>query len=233
MPKINANIDELLESYDYNSDPVIKTYFVPIETELCAEIKSYGAGSTQYGQILSAHLKRTSVLARQFLVDYLGFSAKAGNNFYHANLLQDLGKIHPAYDEDIWDLPHRPTNEERAEKSLHPMRGNEMVDIALGDSPQKLAVHPHITCIKAIQRYHHEHIDGAGQFGKESDELGNAIKAICIIDAYDGDMIFRPHQANRRTPEEALDRMQRDDKYDGAFDKEILKRFIDFIRASQ
>ena len=58
--------------------------------------------------------------------------------------------------------------------------------------------------------------------------MGDIIKAICIIDTFDGDMIHRPHQRAERTPERALERMQTNAKYDGVFDLEMLQRFVDF-----
>jgi hypothetical protein len=58
--------------------------------------------------------------------------------------------------------------------------------------------------------------------------MGKVIKMICIIDAFDGDMIHRPHQPAERTPKEALERLKNSDKYKGAFDEDILNRFIDF-----
>jgi len=79
-----------------------------------------------------------------------------------------------------------------------------------------------------LQRYHHERIDGQGYEAIPAEQQGKIIKTICIIDAYDGDMIHRPHQPTRRTPKEALDRLKNGEKYQGAFDEEILERFIDF-----
>jgi HD-GYP domain-containing protein (c-di-GMP phosphodiesterase class II) len=230
MPHFQADIDQWLESYDYDRDPVLKSYFYPIAEELWSEITSYGEQSNDYGSVLSNHLQRTSAMANMFLVEELGFSNKAGRNFFQANLFQDLGKVHPAYDEEIWDLPYRPTEEERKEKRKHSRRGNEMIDIALAEAPAPLQNHIHIQVIKSIQRYHHERVDGQGDFGKTGEQLGRAMKAICIIDAYDGDMIYRPHQPSRRTPEETFDRLLHADKYQGAFDPHILQRFIDFQR---
>ncbi len=88
--------------------------------------------------------------------------------------------------------------------------------------------HPHIHVTQAIQLYHHERIDGTGYEGLLGDDLGQIIKAICIVDAFDGDMIHRPHQPAKRTPEEALERLKNGGKYQGAFDPFMLDQFIDF-----
>jgi len=208
----NPNIDDLIEEYDYDNDRVLMSYFHPIAESLWDKIKCYGEAANDYGAVLSEHLKRTSKLGEDFLVDCLGFSEQAGHNFYEANLFQDLGKIHPEYDPAIWDLPHRPTEEERAEKRKHVARGAYLIE-------------------QAIEMYHHERIDGTGRYGLTGDRMGNVLKAICIIDAFDGDMIKRPHQPAKRTPEETLERMQHGEKYQGAFDTTMLAQFIDFYKS--
>ncbi len=216
---MTINIDALIDSYDVQDDKVLLKEWAPIEEKLWQQIENYGAGDNDYGAVLSKHLIRTSAIGMAFITDCLGFSARAGRNFYDANLLQDLGKTHPNYKINIWSLPHRPSEEERAEKRLHTARGAEIIDQALQGASNDLKNHPHIQVIKAIQLYHHE---------KSDDRLGQIIKAICIIDAYDGDMIHRPHQRGSRSPAEALKRLKTAPKYNGAFDSEMLKRFIDF-----
>lgn len=227
-----TNIDKLLESYDYEEDRILKSYFHPIADGLWDDIQCYGDDINDYGRVLAEHLERTSDLAERFLVEKLGFSKKAGRNFYEANLFQDLGKIHPKYDPSIWDLPHRPTEEERAEKRKHVARGSDLIEQALEEEADALNTHDHIYVIKAIQMYHHERIDGSGRYKLTGDDMGKALKAICIIDAFDGDMIHRPHQPAQRTPQETLLRLQNDEKYKGAFDTDILAQFIDFYQST-
>lgn len=229
MVQIPTNIDKTIQSYDVETDPVLTQEFAPIMDKLWHDIESYGLEVNEYGAVLSKHLIRTSMIGREFLTRELGFSEAVGRNFYDANLLQDLGKIHPDYtDPTIWSLPHRPSEEERCEKRLHPARGNDLLDRALEDASDELKNHPHIKVIKAIQLYHHERVDGTGQNSVKGNDMGDIIKAICIIDTFDGDMIHRPHQRAERTPERALERMQTNTKYDGTFDLKMLQRFVDF-----
>lgn len=226
------DLDRLIESYDYERDPVLKQYFRPIEDALWGCIEHYGEGVNNFGRQMADHLRRTSLDGEKFLTDELGFSQKAGRNFHAANLFQDLGKIHPDYDPNIWDLPHRPTEEERAEKRKHPGRGPEILAVALEQAPPELREHPHVQIvIPAIQMFHHERADGKGPFGKKGDETGNVIKTVCIVDAKDGDMILRGHQNEVREEPEALLRMKglpeydKNGKYVGAFD-DLLDRYI-------
>lgn len=219
-------LDEVIESYDFDSDPVLQQHFHHIEQHLCRQIEEYGAGINDYGKGMIAHLRRTSEDGRDFLINGLGFSEKAGNNFYHANLLQDLGKTHPAFDISLWSLPTRPTPEQKAEKRLHIQRGPEVFSEAVRDEFDLLFSHPHVALvIPSIQLFHHERVDGTGPQGKTGEQMGKVIKTACIVDAKDGDMIRRPHQDHTRTEEEALARMKGGDKYEGAFD-ELLDRYI-------
>lgn len=227
-------LDTILDSYDYATDPTLQKHFRPIEDALWSLIEHYGTGINDFGQHMSAHLRRTSLDASRFMHDALGFSERATKNFHAANLFHDLGKIHAAYPPQIWSLTHRPTEEERAEKRLHTLRGPKVFAIAMEDAPSSLLDHPHIkTVIPALQLFHHERIDGAGHFGKKGDELGNAIKTICIVDAKDGDMIQRGHQEFRRSEAQALLRMtghpdhDETGKYKGAFD-DMLARYIHY-----
>jgi hypothetical protein len=222
-------LDEIIESYDFDTDPVLAEHFHAVEQALCRDIESYGAGVNDYGKTVMAHLIRTSIDGRDFMVSALGFSAKAANNFYHANLLQDLGKIHPAFDPALWTLPHRPTPEEKKEKRTHVFRGPQILGKALNSQIDILFDHPHInTVIPAIQLFHHERVDGTGTYGKTGAEMGKVIKTACIVDALDGDMIARPHQGKAgRTLTEALERMKTGEKYQGAFDG-LLDVYISF-----
>lgn len=222
-------LDEIIESYDVETDPVLNPILARVEEKLHADIQNYDAGGTNFGQQLWAHLHRTSLEAQQFITETLGFSQAAGRNIYHANLLQDLGKIHPDFDPKIWDLPHRPTEEERAEKRKHPARGVDLFykELDKHDLSEEFESHPHITqLVPAIQLFHHERVDGTGLFGKTGDEMGLIIQSICIIDAKDGDMIHRPHQGTQRTEEEALAHLKTGEKYQGAFNSEFLDTYI-------
>lgn len=225
-------LDAIIDSYDYDSDMILREHFRPVEEALWSLIEHYGEEENGYGRQLADHLRRTSLDGASFMREGLGFSQRAANNFHAANLFQDLGKIHGDYAPEIWSLPHRPTEEERAEKRKHTMRGPEVLGIALQDAPPELLDHPHIKIvIPAIQMFHHERVDGSGPFGKKADELGRVIKMVAIVDAKDGDMVRRGHQEFRRSEKEALLRMKgfpghdENGKYTGAFD-DMLDRYI-------
>lgn len=232
MPIDNNDIDTLIETYHFD-DEILEKYFKPIGDQLWQRIRKYGANVNEYGATMSSHLKRTAIIGQKFLTTELGFSQAAGWNFFYANLLHDLGKVHPNFAPEIWQTPHRPTPAERIEKRAHTQLGVELLDLSLIHAPEDLQEHPHVTITKALQLYHHERMDGEGYEGQNPDKLGTVIKALCIIDAFDGDMVHRPHQQAKRRPAEALERMKHGEKYHGAFDPEILDQFIDFQRVER
>lgn len=230
-------LDTIIESYDYKTDPLLTETFHHIEAKLWGRIENYCRDSNGYGIKLSAHLRRVSQDGHEFLTNALGFSEKAAGNFHAANLLHDLGKTHGAYDEEIWDLPNRPTDLERAEKRLHTVRGTEVFLEAIADLPAEVQNHPHLrVVIPALQLFHHERVDGAGYAQRHNDEMGQVIKALCIVDCKDGDLVKRGHHMTKRTEKEALLRMKglskydRDAKYVGAFD-EMLDQYIHYREA--
>jgi len=218
-------LDAVIETYDYETDPVLNAHFRGVEERLWSRIESYGAGINAYGTGLAAHLRRSSRDGMAFLSGGLGFSEKAGRNFHAANLFQDLGKTHPSFDPNIWTLPHRPTEAERTQKRGHIEYGVEMLEDALKGLPSEVLDHPHIRIvIPAIQLFHHERADGAGPYGRTSADMGRVIRAASIVDTKDGDMMRRPHQPFARSEAETLLRMKglpgfdKDRKYAGAFD---------------
>lgn len=221
-------LDDVIESYDYASDPILSQFGHATEEALWNRIESYGEGDCNYGRTLSLHLRRVSLDGYEFLINGLGFSKKAANNFQVANLFHDLGKTHDDYDRTIWNLPHRPTDDERIEKRFHTGRGTEVFLDAIKDLPQEVRNHPHVAIvIPALQLFHHERVDGKGYIGRKGEQMGNLIKALCILDCKDGDLVRRGHQVTQRTEKEALLRMKSHDeydenrKYDGAFDDMI------------
>lgn len=227
-------LDDIIDSYDYETDAVLQTHFRPIEDALWSLIEHYGTGVNDFGQQMAAHLRRTALDVSSFMREDLGFSDRAARNFHAANLFHDLGKIHAAYPPQIWSLAHRPTAEEREEKNKHTLRGPKVFAIALEQASSTLLDHPHVkTVIPMLQLFHHERVDGTGHFGKKGDQMGQVIKALCIADAKDGDMIQRDHQEFRRSEGEALLRMtgepihDENGKYAGAFD-DMLGRYITY-----
>lgn len=209
-------LDQLIESYDYQNDPLLSQEFRVLEEKLWLRIHNYAFDINSYGPKLAGHLRRVSQDGHEFLTNVLGFSEKAANNFHAANLFHDLGKTHNAYNPDIWDLPHRPTDEERAEKRLHTRRGTEIFLQEIEALPLEVQNHPHLkVVIPALQLFHHERINGAGYEGRKESEMGKLIRALCIVDCKDGDLVMRGHHMNKRTEKEALLRMKGLSDYDG------------------
>jgi len=217
-------LDSVIDSYDYENDPLLTAHFHDIEQALWTRIENYASDSHEYGAVLSQHLRRVSMDGREFLVNKLGFSEKAARNFHAANLLHDLGKTHQAYNENIWNLPHCPTQKERELKRLHTRRGVAVFLDAIKNLPDAVKAHPHLRIvIPALMIFHHERVDGSGYEGRGDKDLGTLIRALSIVDCKDGDLVQRGHHVNKRTEQDALMRMKshpdfdKDAKYKGAF----------------
>lgn len=226
-------LDEVIESYDVINDPILSPIWPKIAADLWRDIGAYGADENNYGTVMHGHLERISKDGQNFMAA-LGYSEAAGRNFYDAFKLSDIGKLHDDYAIGIWSLPHRPTEDERLAKRMHTLRGLDYLERAYKtyNVSDDFLNHPHIKIvIPALMLYHHERLDGKGYAGKPAAALGKTIRMACIVDAYDGDRILRPHQPAKRTPIEAIERMMaigEDKKYEGAFDMDLLEKFRAF-----
>ncbi len=225
------NIDEAIASYDVRENNDFGREWSPLSQRMWNDITNYDADGAQYGEKqLAPHLLRISEDGSNFLL-HLGYADNIAANFKDAYRLSDIGKIDRRYNPEIWSLPHRPTEEERILKRKHTEWAPDVIKTYTNGN-EALNSHLHVnTVIPALSLYHHERVDGKGPFGLPAGDMGVVMNVACIVDAYDGDRILRPHQPEQRSPEEALDRMAaigEDSKYAGAFDADLLARYRQF-----
>lgn len=193
------------------------------------EMILYDRRGSRFGMRLTAHQNRVAKNGKAFLL-YLGASEAEARNFRAAMLFHDQGKIDESYPPGIWTLPDRPTLDEKSQQKRHARLGADMwqEDAAT----LKIQDHPFTKLRYDLTRYHHERADRNGPEGLDARQQPEYVRVSCIIDAYDGDRIQRPHQLKQRTPAEALRRMAGIDdhkhKYKGAFDDKLLAAYIDF-----
>lgn len=213
----------VLDDYSYSGDPALMALRERDRCDL-RRMMAYGRGINSFGLRLVAHQNR---VARDgaALLRYLGYSEQAAFNFRAAMLFHDIGKINEIYKAAIWTLKNRPTAVQKAQQKRHARLGAEM----FAQSCPELQEHPHFRLRHDLTLYHHERLDGKGPEGIDASTLPVHVQVSCIVDAYDGDRIWRPHQQKRRTPQEALRRMacmDGMDKYLGAFNKDLLQSYI-------
>ncbi|QQG35680.1 MAG: hypothetical protein HYS17_09175 [Micavibrio aeruginosavorus] len=225
MPLIS---DTLLDQYDYASDPVLKKHLHAWDRVYIGAMMSYASGIGTFGRQMMAHQNRASHDGARFL-KYLGFSDRAAYNFRAAMMFHDIGKTHPTYNPMIWMIYERPSPEEKALQKRHASLGTGMLQSMVERNPA-LKNHPHIQVRHAVTLYHHERIDGNGPEHYMADRLPTFAQVACLVDAYDGDLIFRPHQDRQRTPRDVLRRMMALDdpakKYAGAFSGKLLQKYV-------
>lgn len=219
--------DKLLDQYDYATDDALRAHLHAADRARIAAMIAYARSVSPFGMQMTAHQNRVAKDGARFLT-YLGYSDRAARNYRAALLFHDMGKTHECYDPHTWMKTDRPTPDEKAQMRKHARLGADML-MDLTQTYPVLRDHPHILTRYAVTRYHHERMDGTGPEALDVSTLPVFVQAACIVDAYDGDMIMRPHQTHRRTPREALRRLMAwddtDNKYAGAFNKDLLKEY--------
>ena len=221
--------DKLLDAYDYAPDPVLQKHLHAWDRMHIGAMMSY-APVTGFGRQMMAHQNRTAHDGAGFL-RFMGYSERAVKNFRAAMLFHDIGKTHSSYNPAIWSLVDRPSPEEKELQKRHARLGADMFESFARKTPEFLN-HPHFKVRHAVTLYHHERMDGEGPEGEIVSGLPVFVQVSCIVDAYDGDRIHRPHQKHRRTPKEALLRLSGVDdpkeKYVGAFSGRLIGRYVEF-----
>lgn len=224
------NDDSLIESYDYRYDDLLRAQLHSADRAMFSAMFQFGIDSNQFGKRLTAHQFRVAREGAR-LLRFIGFSKIAAINFKAATLFHDIGKINDLYKPQIWTLKDRPTSEQKALQKRHAALGADMWQEWCVNEAPEIRTHPHYTIRRAVTKYHHERIDGNGPEKLSAADLPVFIRISCIVDAYDGDRIKRPHQPKRRTPKEALRRMMALDdaqnKYEGAFDVDLLTKYVE------
>ena len=214
--------NDILNHYDYANDPDLEEFRMADRAALRAML-AYG-GANHFGRQMTAHQNRVAKDGAAFL-RYSGFGERAATNFRAALLFHDIGKTHPQYAPDSWLLEDRPPPDLKTMQRQHARRGGEM----LSEKHIGLVDHPHFQIRDAVTRYHHERLDGGGPEEKNVGNFPLFVQIACIVDAYDGDRIQRPHQARRRSVAETLARLaDGSGKYAGAFDSALLARYKSF-----
>ncbi len=220
--------DKLLDQYTYATDDTLRAHLHAQDRARIASMLAYTRGISSFGMQMTAHQNRVAKDGARFL-KHLGYSDRAARNYRAALLFHDMGKTHESYDPRTWGKADRPTPEEKAHMRKHARLGADML-MDMAQAQPALHNHPHILMRHAVTLYHHERVDGTGPEALDISTLPVFVQASCIVDAYDGDMIARPHQTHQRTPREALRRlMALDDtesKYAGAFNKDLLKEYV-------
>ena len=144
---------------------------------------------------------------------------------YWATLPHDAGKVKLPV--DIWDQINKPDAAMKHLRRSHTAMGVEMAQEALGHHD-----HPFLTLMTDIMRDHHEHMDGTGYQGKKAEDLSLPVRLVAIVEAFDGDSIYRPHFKDRDlSPAAVIERMKAEDA--GCYDPDLLEAFAEIkLRAA-
>lgn len=161
-----------------------------------------------------AHANRVGKLVTQFCL-HAGMSAEDALIYGEAARLHDIGYL--SRERKEWRSNEKPDPALSLRRKIwHTKGGNDI----LGQCDS--LTHRFITEARSMARLHHERLDGKGPHGLT--DLPEIVKIVGAIDAFDGDKVPKPG-VEPRTPQEALDRLRTCDKYQGAYDPEIVEEF--------
>ena len=143
----------------------------------------------------------------------MGYSEDRIHMLRYGAQLHDIGKI--GISDAIINKPDRLTEAERKVIKNHAEIGYKI-----------LAVNPYFSDVKDFVRYHHEHLDGSGYYGKKEGEYPEEAEIISCADVYDALTSDRPYRkALSRT--EALQILAAD--IGRKFSKKIYEAMVDYI----
>ena len=111
----------------------------------------------------------------------MGYSEERVHMLRYGAQLHDIGKIGIA--DAIINKPDRLTEGERKVIKTHAEIGYKI-----------LAVNPYFSDVKNFVRYHHEHLDGTGYYGKKEGEYPEEAEIISCADVYDALTSDRPYR---------------------------------------
>lgn len=217
------NIDTIITEYDIRTDKVLSTIWKDLTDQMWHRIETYGGDVNNYGpDTLAPHLTRIAEDSRDFLL-FLNHPDNVAHNFYDAIKISDLGKT--AIEARKWKVDRKElTDELRAEKRKHTIRGPEVLAEFLRNAPDELLNHPHVKTVVPVHMTDHHF-----PLSKRS-QMGTMMEIACIVDAYDGDMDLAKIGKDR-TVDEQYDRMiasDTHDKYHGYFRAALIDHYFKF-----
>ncbi len=162
------------------------------------------------------HSTRVSKLSVDF-VSFLGLPETDRKEMKKAGILHDIGKI--CLSESLLRKPGTLTREEVEMIKTHAVLGEELC-------------RPLVSMRKILPsiRHHHERWDGLGfPDGLGKDEIPLMARILAIVDSFDAMVSVRPYR-DRRSVGVTLETMK-SEQYDGQWDSELLRYFLDMMWA--
>jgi putative nucleotidyltransferase with HDIG domain len=168
------------------------------------------------------HSKRVAKHSKQLAL-VLGYNCDDAEILYWATLPHDIGKI--TLPVEIWDLPHKPTDDEKAVRRTHTFEGVNIVKDNFGDQCDK---NTFLKLMIDIMINHHEALDGTGFHGKFQNDLSHQVQIVSLCDAFDGWSIARPHFGDRDlSPQSVINRIKIEKA--GQFDSDMVDIFENLL----
>lgn len=183
-----------------------------IEESNLSVVKSLTNALEAKDQYTEGHSDRVAVysvgIARR-----IGYSEERVHMLRYGAQLHDIGKI--GISDVIINKPDRLTQAERDIIKEHAEIGYRI-----------LAVNPYFNEIKYFVRYHHEHLDGSGYYGKKEGEYPEESQIISCADVYDALTSNRPYR-DALASTKALEILSQD--IGRKFTKKIYEAMVSFV----
>ena len=144
----------------------------------------------------------------------LGYSKERIHMLRYGALLHDIGKI--GITDAIINKPAKLNDEERLIIKRHAEIGYKI-----------LSANPYFIEIRNFVRYHHEHLDGSGYYGKKEGEYPEESQIISCADVFDALTSDRPYR-KALSQEESLEILAQD--IGRKFNKRIYDAMVEFIK---
>ena len=164
------------------------------------------------------HSRRVAHNTKQLALK-AGYDQNHAECLYWATLPHDIGKT--SLPVSIWDLPHKPTEKEKALRREHTVKGIDRVRAVFGE---ECNTDPLLRMMLDIMENHHETLNGTGFLGRTEVELSRDVQMVCICDAFDGWSVPRAHFGNRDTSPAAVIARMKNEKA-GQFNTSLLNQF--------
>lgn len=147
----------------------------------------------------------------------LGYSKERVHMLRYGALLHDIGKI--GITDTIINKPAKLTDEERLIIKRHAEIGYKI-----------LSANPYFNEIRNFVRYHHEHLDGSGYYGKKEGEYPEESQIISCADVYDALTSDRPYR-KALSQEKALEILSQD--VGRKFNKKVYAAMVEYIKSQE
>ncbi len=216
-------MSEWPDDYDFETDELCQNVFKPFILNELDLLEAYdGQRPDSITYIFHEHAERVARDVEKTCL-HMDLGKTVARNMYWALLPHDCGKrLLPV---SLWDQDDKPEGDLKDRRREHTKLGVQIAEKELSD-----VEHPFKTLMVDIILKHHEQMDGKGYLKLGPEHLSKPVRLACLVEAFDGWSIARPHYGGRDITIPAVLERMRGEKA-GFFDKALLDAFAEMKMA--